>query len=230
MRESEVLSRLEGAGLAAPRLVAADVDGEGCGDPALLMTRLRGRIELSPHDPTDWLGQMAEVLVRIHESDVVLADFERFIDPSTLEVPGWAARPSLWAEAIEILADEPSGGRRCLIHHDFQQFNLLWLRGKLAGVVDWVWAGHGPPDVDVAHCRLNLTVLYSHSRAEEFRLLYEARADRRIDPWWDLAGLLAYLPGWGPFLQQQAGPRMRVDFGGMHARVEEALAAILARS
>jgi hypothetical protein len=40
---------------------------------------------------------------------------------------------------------------------------------------------------------------------------------------------MKYLPGWGSFLQQQAGRRLTIDFEGMHERVEETLFAALGR-
>jgi hypothetical protein len=40
---------------------------------------------------------------------------------------------------------------------------------------------------------------------------------------------MVYLPGWGEFLQRQAGPRTIVDFAGMHDRVEETLAEAMSR-
>jgi aminoglycoside phosphotransferase (APT) family kinase protein len=48
----------------------------------------------------------------------------------------------------------------CFIHRDFQLFNLLWLRGRLAGVVDWTRSCTGPADFDTEHGRLNLAVLF----------------------------------------------------------------------
>jgi hypothetical protein len=50
-----------------------------------------------------------------------------------------------------------------------------------------------------------------------------------VERWWDVEGLLKYLPGWGGFLQQQAGRRLTVDFEGMHERVESTLRAALRR-
>jgi hypothetical protein len=51
-----------------------------------------------------------------------------------------------------------------------------------------------------------------------------------VEPWWDVAGLLGYLPGWDSFLQRQAGRRLTIDFAGMHARVEASLRAALDRT
>ena len=96
-------------------------------------------------------------------------------------------------------------------------------------VVDWVWGSTGSPDIDVAHARLNLSVLYSSALAQEFLERYESLSGSSVERWWDVEGLLKYLPGWGDFLQFQAGRRLKVDFEGMHTRVEETLRAALGR-
>lgn len=81
----------------------------------------------------------------------------------------------------------------------------------------------------MAHTRLDVVALYDVERAEAFRRAYEATTGRPTDPWWDVAELLAYEPGW-PLLQHQVGRRLRVDSVGMTARVEDLLARVLART
>ncbi len=229
-REAAILERLASTDLPSPRLLASDPTGARCGVPALLMSRLPGRIDLAPKDPVVWLERIAAALARIHDTVVDAPAYESWLELDDLVVPAWTTRPQLWRDAFELVATEPPPREACFVHHDFQQFNLLWSRGRVSGVVDWIWASIGPPDVDVAHCRLNLAVLYSPEHAERFGRAYEAITGRTVHPWWDVAGLLAYLPGWGRFLQQQAGRRRRVDFGGMHERVELTLAASLSRA
>ena len=143
--------------------------------------------------------------------------------------PAWAERPDLWDEAFRLHAATSPPADVCVVHRDFQHFNVLWSRGRVSGVVDWVWASQGSPDVDVAHERLNLALLHSVEVAERFRLVYEAEAGRTVDPWWDLNELVSYLPGWGHYLATQVNGAMPVDERGMHARVEALLAAVLAR-
>lgn len=227
-REWAALEGLARTGLPVPRAWAQDPEGSSAGDPALVMTYLPGRIELTPHDRAAWLHAMAEMLVRIHASDVPAPAYESWLRVGGLEVPRWSQRPELWRDAIEIAKTESPGYEPCLVHHDFQQFNLLWAAGRISGVVDWIHASTGPREADVAHCRLNLTLLYAPEVAEQFRLAYEALSGRTLDPWWDVAGLLLYLPGWD-FLQEQAGSRMVVDAAGMHERIEATLESALRR-
>ena len=85
------------------------------------------------------------------------------------------------------------------------------------------------PDLDVAHCRLNLAILYGQEMAERFRLAYEAEAGRRCDPWWDLHRLTRYSPEWQRFIPMQVAGRIPVDVAGMTRRVEEAMAGALRR-
>ena len=229
-REAGILTGLETRDLPVPRLVAADAAPDYCSAPSLLMTRVPGRIQLTPSDPESWLLQIAEMLPRIHAAPVAAPPLTLDHKKEDLRVPRWASDPGLWAAALELFATPQPRGERRFIHSDYQQFNLLWTGAKLSGVVDWTWGSHGSPDVDVAHCRLNLTVLYSAEHASRFLSLYEDAAGRRVDPWWDVAGLLLYLPGWGEFLQRQAGRRLTVDFVGMHARMEQTLRQALARA
>jgi len=72
-------------------------------------------------------------------------------------------------------------------------------------------------------------VLYSSALANQFLDLYESMSGTVVERWWDVEGIVKYLPSWGGFLQQQAGRRLKVDFEGMHERVEGTLASALAR-
>jgi aminoglycoside phosphotransferase (APT) family kinase protein len=229
-REAAILTGLATSELPAPRLVAFDADAEHCSSPALLMTRLPGRMLLRPTDPDDWLRQVAALLPRIHAAPVDAPPAEIWVDPADLTTPDWSSDDGMWQAAFDLCHSGRPDGDRCFIHHDYQQFNLLWTGQALSGVVDWVSASYGSPDIGVGHCRLNLTVVYSAEHAARFLSRYEAVAGRRVEPWWDVAGLLVYLPGWGSFLQLQAGHRRTIDFVGMHARVEASLRAALART
>lgn len=230
LREARILERLEGTDIPAPRLLGTDANGEESQESALLMSYLDGHVELTPKDSKDWLIQIASMLVRIHDSVIEAPVAESWLNRERLIVPVWTQRPNLWREAFALMEESPPIAKPCFIHHDYQQFNLLWQRGRLASVVDWVWGSSGSPGIDVAHTRLNLSVLYSSELAQQFLDHYESLSGRAVDRWWDVEGLLKYLPGWGGFLQQQAGRRLKVDFEGMHDRVEETLRLALQRA
>lgn len=225
--ETAVLTALEEKHLPVPRLIGSTID-PAIG-PALLMTRVPGRVHLMPRDRDDWLRQMARMLVRIHSLDIPGAAFESWLDPSRLAAPPDASRPHIWKEAFAAVARQHAPARSCFIHRDYQHFNLLWTRERLTGVVDWANACIGPPEVDVGHCRLNLTLLFTAEVAERFREMYEAEAGRAIDAWWDVHALLSYGPDWGQFLPIQIDGRAPLDVAGMTRRMEEVLEGALRR-
>jgi aminoglycoside phosphotransferase (APT) family kinase protein len=229
-READILCHASGAGLLAPRpLVVSATGAEAGGHPALLMTRLPGRADLSPADPGRWLAQMADMAARIHDAAITLPVRDRHDGPWRLAVPATTSRPELWRALDGVLSERESPCEPRFTHGDFQHFNLLWSRGRLTGVVDWGSAEPGPPDIDVGHCRLNLAVLFSADWAERFRLAYEARAGRRVDPWWDLCALASYNDSWPQFIPVQVDGRAQVDVAGMTVRVEDLLEATLRR-
>src|SRR5215212_3262090 len=59
--ETAVLTKLEGSGIPAPRVIGSLAD-TARGGPALLMTRLPGRVHLMPLDRDRWLRRMAQML------------------------------------------------------------------------------------------------------------------------------------------------------------------------
>ena len=248
--EAAVLSAVHDAGLPAPELVAADADGrESDGHPAILMTRLPGRLDIAPAGPEGWLRQIAAAAARIHDVQVDAGPFEPRIDAAAFTTNGWsqrtrslvpvsagtpvipasATRPAVWDAAFGILRQQAPEPATYFIHRDFQHFNLLWQRGRLTGVVDWAGSCTGPADFDAGHCRLNLAVLFGADWAERLRLAYEAEAGRAVDPWWDLYALTAYSDEWRWFIPVQVAGRAPVDTAGMTSRVEDLLEATLAR-
>ncbi|HEX8107598.1 MAG TPA: aminoglycoside phosphotransferase family protein [Kofleriaceae bacterium] len=227
--ETAVLTALERSDLPAPRLIGSTTDAAHAG-PAVLMTRVPGHVQLMPRDRERWLQQMAQTLTRIHALDIDAKPFQSWLDRSRLSPLPDASRPDLWREAIALVAEERRPTQTRFIHRDYQHFNLFWSRERLTGVIDWVEASVGPPDVDVGHCRLNLTVLFSADVADRFRDIYEAEAGRKVDPWWDVHSLLSYGPAWKRFLPIQIDGRAPLDVDGMTRRMEDVLERTLRRS
>lgn len=228
-REATALSRLAGTSVPAPELIATSQGDETDSTPALLMTRVPGRVFLEPTDPDGWMRQAAAALPTLH---AVTIDAESRT-PAPLEqarpIPTWITRPDVWRAAEAVLTSPPPEFVPRFVHTDYQHFNLLWRRGKLTGIVDWTSPGLGPADVDPAHCRLNLAVLFSADWAERFRLMYEAEAGSPLHPWFDLYRLTRWSVDWEDFIPAQVGGRAPVDIVGMRSRVEETIASALRR-
>jgi aminoglycoside phosphotransferase (APT) family kinase protein len=226
--ETAVLTRLAASDIPAPLVVASTTERTH-GGPALLMTCLPGRLHLAPRSRERWLRQMAAMLARIHALSIEAKPFETWLDRTQLSPPPDASRPEIWRNAIASIAGDRVPTRTCFLHRDYQHFNLLWSRERLTGVVDWGEACSGPAEIDVGHCRLNLTVLFSAAIADRFLAMYEAESGHTVDPWWDVHALLSYGPSWKGFLPIQIDGRVPVDVEGMTDRVEEALRGALRR-
>jgi aminoglycoside phosphotransferase (APT) family kinase protein len=226
--EAAVLTKLEGSGIPAPRVIGA-LDDASFGGPAVLMTRLPGTVHLMPRDRERWLRQMAQMLARIHALAIDAKPFTSWLDPTRLSAPPDASRADVWNAAIAWMRDQRAPSHRCFLHRDYQHFNMIWSRERLTGVVDWSEACLGPPEIDVGHCRLNLTVLFSAEAAERFREMYEAESGRTVDAWWDVHALLSYGPSWKYFLPSQIDGRAPLDLNGMTGRMEEVLNRALRR-
>jgi aminoglycoside phosphotransferase (APT) family kinase protein len=226
--EAAILAALERTDVPAPRLIAF-TNATSAGGPALLMTRVSGRILLMPRDREGWLRQMARMLARIHALGATGTPFEPWLDADRLSPPPDASRPEVWREAFALVAEQRHATGAGLIHRDYQHFNLLWSRERLTGVVDWGGACIGPPGIDLGHCRLNLTLLFSADIADQFRDAYESETGRATDPYWDIHALLSYGPDWKDFLPLQINGRAPFDVTGMTRRMEDVLARALRR-
>src|SRR5712691_6980807 len=65
-REARALRVAGSAGVPTPLLLAVDPSGDGAGVPAVLMSRLPGRVDWWPSDVDSWLRRLAGLLPAIH--------------------------------------------------------------------------------------------------------------------------------------------------------------------
>jgi len=190
--EAAVLRLLQRAAIPAPRLVAADEDGSVTGVPSVLMTRLPGRIVLSPNGVDAWLQRMAGLLPTIHavrpSATHLPWEYAPYIDPGTAEIPSWTSRPDAWRALIDFARGPRPTATESLIHRDYHLTNILWQRGRITGIVDWVNACRGPAGVDIGHCRRNLALLHGLEVADRFLVFCLEWAD--YNPYWDILSLL----------------------------------------
>lgn len=195
--EATALEVLAGSDVPAPRLVAFDEFATATDVPAVLMTRLAGGADLDPADLESYLRQQAEMLPRIHAIAGDVADlpaYSRYYPAP--EVPASTAQPEAWHALIAHASKRPSEAPAAFIHRDYHPGNVLWSRGRLTGVVDWVNACIGPPEVDAGHTRWNLAQLFGIEVADAFLEAWLAAAGRSVhDPYWDIVCLLDAGPG-----------------------------------
>jgi aminoglycoside phosphotransferase (APT) family kinase protein len=193
-REARVLQLLERSKVPAPRLVAVDPRGDVCDVPAVLMTRLPGRVDFAPDDIDAWLEQLAGALPAIHSVDAnartLVQPYAPYYDMREKEAPMWSRQRGAWEEALRIVREPRPASKRCFIHRDYHPANVLWSRGRLSGVIDWINASWGPPEIDVAHCRHNLVCVFGVDMADRFLRAYESILGVKQQPYWDLLSVL----------------------------------------
>ncbi|MGE0624453.1 MAG: phosphotransferase family protein [Pseudomonadales bacterium] len=193
-REFAILTALQDCRLPAPAPIARLPDN------ALVMSHLVGNVVLPASPTTGWLDDMARMLSRIHAADVVVPyRFESWNQQRSHPPPAWWQDTELWAEA-QALVSLPPDAPRVFLHRDYHPANLLWVDGRISGVVDWINACMGPRGVDVAHCRLNLALMYGQPAADAFLQCYAGHVPGyEHDPFWDVDDALGFGPDVQPY-------------------------------
>jgi aminoglycoside phosphotransferase (APT) family kinase protein len=181
-REAKALQLLEGdRGFRTPKLVAVDPDGRAAGSPAVLMSHLGGREEWKPPS----IERFAAVAPLIHQVRVPRSfrRFHRYYTGAALKPPAWSKQPKLWERAFEVAeAARVDESTARFIHRDHHAGNVLWSYGRVVGVIDWEPACIGPPAVDFAHVRANLTAWMGIGAARR----YARCPGIDVDPVWDI--------------------------------------------
>jgi len=222
--EAAALQVLETVDLPTPQLIALDSTGVEAGIPAIIMTRLSGRVVL-PETPTDeWLGALGRPLVTLREAS--LGDFawtyDPWIDQTSLAPPAWSVTPGLWEDAFARYASGMPDEPWRFIHRDYHPTNILWKEHHLTGIVDWVNACLGPHSSDVAHCRLNLALMYGQEVADRFTDLLGFP----YDPVWDLAPALSVLPEFDVYPPWSVFGLTNLTLDLLRRRIEEFIATV----
>lgn len=202
-REAHVLALLDERcpSVPTPRPLAADpAGGDAGGAPALLMSRLPGRLDWSPTDLDPWLRKLAELLPAVHATPVDDADagvqpFRPYRPEHGWDPPPWLADRALWDRLVEVFHAPMLDDDRVFIHRDFHPGNVLFRRGRVSGVVDWQSASVGPRTADVWHCRANLLGRFGLDVADRFLRIWEEVSGDRAHPGTEAVMLVDTL-GW----------------------------------
>jgi hypothetical protein len=159
------------------------------------------------------LAGAAGLLPRIHGTALPPgATLPRFAPyrPDSYRPPGWARYPRVWERAAEISLGPAPDLPAVLLHRDFHPGNVLWRRGQVSGVVDWMGACAGPAAADVAHCRVNLLTMGAEVM-ERFTVMWERVAGAGYHPWGDVVTIVGFLDD------------LRDDWGSERLLVEDML-------
>ena len=233
-RESAVQGQLSGTPVPAPVSLAVDPEGAEAGDPAHLMTRLPGALELTRADDRV-LDELARTLAAIHAHDPAGGRprvFQSWAHEAKRVVPAWARRPHLWQQAFELLAQPQPEYSGTFLHRDFHLGNVLWEGGRVVGVVDWVETSWGPAGLDVAHATTYLAMLHGEEAAHRFGAAYRRRGADLGEPgdqrYWEVMDLVGYLPDPAKVAQPWRDLGVEVSDDLARARLERRLATVLA--
>lgn len=190
-REIDALLFAHREGLKVPEVVAADLIGAdaGGGAPAILATYLPGKPIAAP-DP----NHLADVAASIHaiNADALGHEYFPWCRGEMTSPPTLTTQPDLWERSIDLWHNAMPTYQTTFVHRDFHPGNLLWSRGRLIGIVDWVNACRGPAGCDLAHCRVNLRDLAGPGAAAAFVAAYESITGHPLDPYWIMAAHLEH--------------------------------------
>lgn len=194
IRELRILESLTQTSLPAPAPIAT-FESNG-----VIMSWLPGAVILPRRPDAGWLATLARTLARIHQSGIeVPFTYESWNDTRANDRPGWWQDRALWANAQAHASKAPDFDP-VFIHRDYHPVNVLWEESSISGVVDWINACMGPAGIDVAHCRLNLAIMYGPESADGFLEAYRATStDYQHDYYWDLEDALGALPDVEPY-------------------------------
>ena len=170
--------------LPVPEPIVADLVSVWFGRPAVVMSRLPGRPDLTPNDVDSWVGALAHALADLHATPVNEADgavtrpprFEAWRAAAGDHDPLTAAAADGVAARLPLRASE-----RVLTHGDFHPGNILWHRGRISGVVDWSAARLDNRWYDVAYCRASLCIHHGPDIADRLTHAYSGIVGRTSD-------------------------------------------------
>jgi aminoglycoside phosphotransferase (APT) family kinase protein len=215
--QAAALHLAEDHGVAAPRLVAADLTAVTTGHLAMLQTVLPGSSRIPQHASPSRLRAIGRATAQIHETPLeptpALPARDRSIsavDFAALAVPDASA--ALFAAAADYLARaRPPAAAGVFVHGDLWQGNMMFDGDRPTGTVDWDYAGAGPAGIDIGSLRCDIAVMYGLPAAAEVLAGWEERhgAPAADTSWWDLIAVTCSPPDlrlWLPNFHDQGRP------------------------
>jgi aminoglycoside phosphotransferase (APT) family kinase protein len=170
--EAAALALAETHQLAAPRLLAVDLDGIVAGRPALLMTVLAGSSTIPAIASTARLRALGAAAAALHAVATAprpgLPERVRPLADVDFAAKRRATGSSPLLEAAAERVNEapmPQGGTG-LVHGDLWQGNTLGAGETCVGVVDWDAAGVGHPGIDLGTLRLDAAIVFGLPAAD----------------------------------------------------------------
>lgn len=155
-------------GLAAPRLIDADLAGGVTGAPMTLETLVPGTTAWPPPPSAERLRTAGAALARVHA--VAMAPRAHLpFRPRPIAVDDFAAdrrngrmptTPLLQAADELVTTHGLPPGDTIYLHGDVWPGNLIWVGDEVAALIDWKTAGVGAPGVDVCELRKQVAITF----------------------------------------------------------------------
>jgi aminoglycoside phosphotransferase (APT) family kinase protein len=196
--EAAALAFAEAHQLAAPQLLAVDLDGAAAGVPVLLMTVLAGSSAIPTMASPARLRALGAAAATLHTVATTPRPHLPLRARPLADVDFAAKRratgssPLLEAAAERVSEVPMPQGVTVFIHGDLWQGNTLWTGETCAGMVDWDAAGAGHPGIDLGTLRLDAAIVFGLPAAAEVLDGWRRTTGQAADavPYWDLVAVL----------------------------------------
>jgi hypothetical protein len=209
---ARALRLAETHGLAAPRLIAADLDGSVSGTVATLETFLSGRADLPPTVSVGRLREAGAAIARVNafslESQPDLPYRPRPIavdDRAAERRRGSMPTTPLLQEADErVRSHGLPATASVFLHGDVWGGNRRWEGDRCVALIDWKTAGVGDPGVDLGSLRMQMALQYGQDAPAHVLEGWQRQAGRAAIavPYWDAVAALntpTVMHGWPGF-------------------------------
>ena len=165
---ARALQLAETNGLAAPRLVAADLDGMASGSIATLETLLSGSADLPPTVSVARLQEAGAAIARVNslsmepQADLPHRPRPIAVDDCVAErrLGRMPTTPLLQQAGERVRSHREPGPASVFVHGDVWGGNMLWEDDRCVALIDWKTAGVGDPGVDLGSLRMQMALQY----------------------------------------------------------------------
>lgn len=234
--EAAALVFAEGHKLAAPRLIAAALDGEAAGAVAVLSTVLDGSSKIPITPSVARLRAFGAAAGRLHAIPITpQPDLPRRTRPIphdnfAAERRSRGSSPLLDAAEQRVNARPMPQDRTVFVHGDLWQGNTLWVGEACVGLIDWDSAGAGHDGVDLGSVRLDAAIMFGLPAAAQALAGWQRATGREAAglAYWDIVAALSTptdIAQWLPAIHGQG--RTDLDLPTVHHRREAFLRAAL---
>jgi hypothetical protein len=194
---ARALRLAETHGLAAPRLIAADLDGRASGTVATLETFLSGSSDFPPMVSADRLREAGAAIARVNavvlapQADLppLCAAGDRAADRRRGRTP---TTPLLQQADEQVRSHGVPAAASVFLHGDVWGGNMLWEGDRCVALIDWKGAGVGDPGIDLGNLRMQMALQYGQDAPAHVLEGWQRQAGRAAIavPYWDAVAAL----------------------------------------